>query len=69
MQAMSDSIPSLRQAAEWGMGEACKVYRQLMLPLPFNPQIRAKRLTNIFQLYNFRVRRTGISQIKTVFNA
>jgi hypothetical protein len=69
MQMMSDSITSLRQAAEWGMGAACKVYRQLMLPLPFNPECRAQRLTNIFRLYNFRVRRTGISQIKNVFQA
>jgi hypothetical protein len=69
MQVMSDSITSLRQAAEWGMGAACKVYRQLSLPLPYNPQKRALRLTNVFRLYNFRVRRTGISQIKNVFNA
>jgi hypothetical protein len=48
MQVMSDSITSLRQAVEWGMGAACKVYRQLPLPLPFNPKCRALRLNNVF---------------------
>ena len=67
LQAMSDSITSLRQAAEWGMGAAVKVYRQLALPLPYNPHVRGRRLVNIFRLYNFRVRRTGISEIKNVF--
>ncbi len=68
MQAMSDSITSLRQAAEWGMGAITKVYRLLQLPLPFDPAARGLRLQNIFRLYNFRVRRTGISQIKSVLN-
>ncbi|KAG9408593.1 hypothetical protein AC1031_020449 [Aphanomyces cochlioides] len=64
---MSDSITSLRQAAEWGMGSVSKVYRQLLLPLPYDPDIRALRLSNMFRLYNLRVRRTAISQIKNVF--
>ncbi|RHY11309.1 hypothetical protein DYB36_005419 [Aphanomyces astaci] len=67
MQTMSDCITSLRQAAEWGMGSATKVYRQLLLPLPYNPALRSVRLNNIFRLYNFRVSRCGISQIKNVF--
>lgn len=69
MQVMSDSITSLRQAAEWGMGAACKVYRQLSLPLPYDPARRGMRITNICRLYNYRVRMTGISQIKNVFGA
>ncbi|ETV76873.1 hypothetical protein H257_09311 [Aphanomyces astaci] len=60
LQTMSDCIPSLRQAAEWGMGAVPKVYRQLMLPLPFNPALRNTRLSNLFRLCNYRVRRTGI---------
>ncbi|KAG9404223.1 hypothetical protein AC1031_005762 [Aphanomyces cochlioides] len=67
MQAMSDCITSLRQAAEWGMGAVTKVYRQLLLPLPYDPDLRALRLNNMFRLYNLLVRRTGISQIKSVF--
>ncbi|KAF0685317.1 Aste57867_22762 [Aphanomyces stellatus] len=69
LHTIKDCITSLRQAAECGMGAAGKVYRQLMLPLPYNPVVRGQRLSNIFRLYNFRVRRTGLSQIKTVFGA
>jgi hypothetical protein len=69
MKAMSDCITSLRQAAEWGMGAVSKVYRLLLLPLPYNPELRSLRLNSMFKLYNFRVRRTGISQIKNVFGA
>ena len=67
LQAMSNAITSIRQAAEWGMGSAQKCYRILMLPLPWNSTTRARRLTNIYRLYNLRVRRTGISQIRSVF--
>jgi hypothetical protein len=65
----SARLTSLRQACEWGMGSAPKCFRQLQLPLPYNQNTRNIRLNNIYRLYNFRVRTTGISQIKTVFNA
>lgn len=68
MIAMSNAITAIRQAGEWGMGSAPKVYRQLNLPLPFDPRVRDLRLSNIYRLYNFRVRRTGISQIRNVHN-
>jgi hypothetical protein len=64
---MSNAITSLRQCAEWGMGAVDKVYRILQLRLPVDEVIRARRLENIFRLYNFRVRRTGISEIRTFF--
>ncbi|KAG9405294.1 hypothetical protein AC1031_004400 [Aphanomyces cochlioides] len=67
MIVVSNAITSLRQAAEWGMGSASKTYRALLLPLPYNPQIRARRLSVIYRLYNYRVRSTGISQIRSVF--
>ena len=69
MLRQSAALTSLRQACEWGMGSAPKAFRQLQLPLPFNQNTRQMRLHNIFRLYNFRVRTTGISQIKTTFNA
>ena len=65
--AKSNAICSIRQAAEWGMGASEKVFGRLKMPLPFNPNLRALRLYNIHKLYNFRVRTTGISQIRTVF--
>ncbi len=60
-------ITSLRQACEWGVGSVEKPFRQLLLPLPFNPVIREKRLHNIFKLFNLRVRTTGISQVRSTF--
>lgn len=65
--AMSNAITSLRQAAEWGMGAVEKVYRILLLRLPFNPVKRKTRLEVIYRLYNYRVRTTNISQIKNYF--
>lgn len=65
--AMSKAITSIRQAAEWGMGSTSKCFRRLLMPLPFDPVVRGRRVENIYRLYNLRVRRTGISQIRTVF--
>lgn len=65
--SLSNSITSLRQACEWGVGSIEKVWRQLLRPLPYNPGLRRIRLTNLFRLWNFRVRTTGISQIRNVF--
>lgn len=67
LAAMSAAITSLRQAAEWGMGAVSKVFRRLLLRLPFHQQRRAVRLANIHHLYNYRVRSTGISQIRSYF--
>ena len=64
---LSTSITSLRQAAEWGMGSVEKVYQRLQLPLPYNPSIRRRRLMVTHHLFNYRVRTTGISQIKAYF--
>lgn len=65
--AMSNAITSIRQAAEWGMGSTSKCFRQLLMPLPFDPVVRGRRIENIYRLYNLRVRRTGINQIRSVF--
>jgi hypothetical protein len=66
-QQLSSSITSLRQACEWGMGAVTKVYRQLLKSLPYHQIRRGRRIDNIFRLYNYRVRTTGISQIKNHF--
>jgi hypothetical protein len=62
-----NAITTLRQAAEWGMGAVEKAFRRLLMPLPYNPHVRQLRLLNIHKLYNFRVRTTGISQIRSHF--
>ena len=67
----SSSITRLRQAAEsaeWGMGAVEKPFKRLLSKLPCNAKIRNMRLQNIHRLYNYRVPRTGISQIKNFFN-
>lgn len=67
LQAMNVAITSIRQAAEWGMGSTPKCFRRLLMPLPYNPIVRGRRIENIYRLYNLRVRRTGISQIRNTF--
>mmetsp|Transcript_17360 Transcript_17360/g.25894 ORF Transcript_17360/g.25894 Transcript_17360/m.25894 type:complete len:120 (+) Transcript_17360:597-956(+) len=57
-------ITSARQAAQWGMGAVEKVYRRLLLALPFNHIRRGLKLRNIYRLYNYCVRTCGISQIR-----
>ncbi|KAI8828636.1 hypothetical protein BC829DRAFT_424162 [Chytridium lagenaria] len=39
VQAQSDTITSIRQAAEWGMQAVPKVWRRLKVPLPFDPSL------------------------------
>ena len=63
----SAQLTSLRQTCEWGMGAVTKVYRVLLVKLPFAQDKRGCLIKNCFMLYNFRVRTTGISQIKSVF--
>ena len=64
---VNTAVISIRQAAEWGMGAVEKCFRRLSLPLPYNPEVSRQRLMNIHQLYNYRVRRTNVSQIRNVF--
>jgi hypothetical protein len=64
---ISNSITSLRQTCEWGMGSIEKPFRRLLEPLPYNPHVRHKRLANIFRLWNVRVRTTGITQVANTY--
>jgi len=58
----------VHQTAEWGTGSMQKVYSRLELPLPYDPEVRGRRLNNIFRLANYRVRTVGISQIRSTFS-
>ena len=69
LAALSSAITSMRQAAEWGMGAVEKPYRRLLEKLPFDQKKRGRRIRNMFRLYNFRVRSTGISQIRSYFDS
>ncbi|KAE8953799.1 hypothetical protein PF005_g33750 [Phytophthora fragariae] len=50
------------------MGSMQKVYSRLNLPLPYDPNIRGCRISNVFRIANYRVRTVGISQIRTTFS-
>jgi DDE superfamily endonuclease len=63
------AITSMRQSAEWGMGAVSKVYRNLNGKLSFDKERRGRLLRVLHKLHNYRVRTTGISQIKNYFNA
>ncbi|ETK82871.1 hypothetical protein F441_12074 [Phytophthora nicotianae CJ01A1] len=65
---MHNAIISVRQAAEWGMGSIQKVYSRLNVPLPYDPELRGLRISNMFRLINYRVRTVGISQVRTTFS-
>ncbi|ETI30579.1 hypothetical protein, variant 1 [Phytophthora nicotianae P1569] len=66
-KSLSAAITSIRQAAECGVGSIEKVYHRLLLPLPYNQDLRRRRLDNLFRLANYRVRTVGISEIRTTF--
>jgi hypothetical protein len=66
-QAISTQLTSLRQACEWGMGSIQKPFPRLTVPLPWQDEVRAIRLFNIFSLWNVRLRATGISQLNESF--
>ncbi|KAI9920722.1 hypothetical protein PsorP6_001047 [Peronosclerospora sorghi] len=67
MNDLHNSITAVRQAAERGMGATSKCFPRLLQPLPYEPEVRARHLTNIFRLYNVRVIMAHISQIRNVF--
>ena len=68
LQTMSNAITAMRQAAEWGMDAVAKPYRILDKKLNRNPERRGRLLRVVHMLYNYRVRTTGISQIRSFFH-
>jgi hypothetical protein len=63
----SDAMTTLRESTDWGMDAVLKVYPVLEDELPYNPHVRGRRIMNILQLYNVRLRRTGISPVRSHF--
>jgi len=64
---VSSEITSMRQTCEWGMGAIQKPFRRLTMPLPFDYNVRQRRLCNLFRLWNLRVRTTGITQVANTY--
>ncbi|EQC39382.1 hypothetical protein SDRG_03584 [Saprolegnia diclina VS20] len=56
-------IASLLGAAEWGTAHIKRVYRKFGHPLPFDRELRRRRISNILRLYNFRLRSMGTSPL------
>lgn len=69
LMKLSSAITSMRQSAEWGMGAVSKVYRILNRKLMWDSSRRGRLLYVLHKLYNYRVRTTGISQIKNYFDS
>lgn len=65
---VSAEITSMRQTCEWGMGAIQKPFRRLTMPLPYDYNVRHRRLCNLFRLWNVRVRSTGITQVANTFD-
>ncbi len=56
-----------QKSAEWGMGAPEKVYRRLLERMPYDQKKRALRIDTLFHLYNYRVRTTGVAQIRSSY--
>ena len=60
---------SIRRAVEWGMGTITHTYKRLKTRLEFNPKKRLLLLDTCVRLLNFRTKRVGLNQIRTVFGS
>lgn len=59
---------SIRQAAEWGMRQVQCCFARLKLPLPLDKHLRLLILETVVLAHNYRVRKVGLSQIRTVYS-
>jgi len=66
--AMSRSVTSLRQAAEWGMRGLQGPFARLTIPLPTDAAKRERILCTVLHLHNLRARWVGLNQIQTVYS-
>jgi len=61
------AMPSERQSAEWGIRSIKGPFKRITVALPNNSYHRKRTLTLVCHLYNYRVRRVGLNQIRTVY--
>ena len=62
------AITYMRQSGEWGMGALQGQFGRLKGILPRDSVKRRKILEVIAHLYNFRCRRVGLNQLRTVYD-
>jgi hypothetical protein len=65
--AYNSEVVRARQGVEWGMHSLQSTFGRLHAPLPFDPPYTACLLKLIFHIFNLRVRRVQLNQIRTVY--
>jgi hypothetical protein len=65
--AYNSEVLRARQGVEWGMHSLQSAFARLSLPLPYDPPYTACLLRLIYHLFNLRVRRVQLNQIRTVY--
>ena len=68
LKVAHNDATTVRQAAEWGMRQLQSGFARLRLPLPLKPESRRLILDTCVLLHNLRVRKVGLSQIRTVYS-
>ena len=63
------AIPSERQSAEWGVRAIKGPLRILTTTLTVNSQTRLHNIALCAHLYNYRVRKVGLNQIRSVYSS
>jgi hypothetical protein len=65
--AYNTEVLRARQGVEWGMHSLQSTFARLHVTLPFDPPYTSCLLRLIFHLFNLRVRRVELNQIRTVY--
>src|SRR6202165_972723 len=66
-RALQQAIVRTRQSVEWGNGNIQSVYKRLNGKLKYNVVFNKMLLRIIIRLFNYRSRRVGLNQIRSVF--
>ena len=62
------SMPSEKQAAEWGVRAIESIFGRMTVPLMAESFLRRRLLKIRVHLYKFRVRYVGLNQLQTVYS-
>jgi hypothetical protein len=64
----SSLVARVRILVEWCLGGIKGTFRRLMQKLPSDADFRADVISAAVRLWNLRVRRMGVSEVRTVFS-
>ena len=65
---LETGMPSERQAAEWGIRAVNAPFKRLAVSLPAYSRVRFRFLCVCCHIYNFRLRKDGLNQLRTVYS-